>query len=176
MTSWFEQFSTFQDEQRIERLQTHCQSLESLLKECRSRKNKSSTSTSTSEDLEQQGLPLRTIKYFDWRGIAKEYPQIEEYCAREEHMVWACRAVAIGCGKELGALKTCFQSHDAQKILTTNVTAYEQQQQQQQPTPQESCYCSNLQNALGTCVTNGAHELYERRRKQRQKQQAATTS
>ena len=74
--TWMEWFELFQDDQRIERLQTHCQSLDNLFKAClRHRK-------SDSEAIEQRGLPLRSIKYFDWRGIAKDHPQVEKTCAR----------------------------------------------------------------------------------------------
>jgi hypothetical protein len=155
MSSWMDQFSSFQDDQRVERLQTHCKSLERLLTNCRE------TGKSSSEALEQRGLPLRNIKYFDWRGIAKDHPKIEKLCTREEHLVWACRAVTIGCGRELGALKGCFQTEGALKVLSTDSTAYEYERsfsEQQVP-------CQNLQKALGKCVTTGAHELYERRRK-----------
>ena len=116
---------------------------------------------------------MRNIKYFDWRGIAKKHPEIENLCSREEHLVWASRAVAIGCGRELGALKTCFENEGAYKVLMTPTTAYEEgqvqkQKQQQKSTNKQSRMvipCHELQQKLGNCVSIGANELYERRRR-----------
>ena len=34
---------------------------------------------------------------------------IRQSCSREQHAVWACRAVATGCGHDLSLLKTCFE-------------------------------------------------------------------
>lgn len=149
-----EQFSSFQDDQRVERLQTHCKSLERLLNDCRK------TGKSSSEALEHRGLPLRNIKFFDWRGIANDHPEIENSCSREEHLVWGCRAVAIGCGRELGALKECFQLEGALKILRADSTAYEHDG----PSSTPDIPCKDVQKTVGTCVATGALDLYERRR------------
>jgi hypothetical protein len=154
--SWMNWFSNFQDDQRIERLQTHCHQLDELLKQCRE------TGKSSTEDVEGSGLPLRNIKFFDWRGITKDHPEIENACAREEHLVWACRAVSIGCGRELGVLKTCFQAEGSHTILTAEETAYEKG-----PLLKRNIPCRNLQEELGGCVASGAHELYERKRGRR---------
>ena len=35
--------------------------------------------------------------------------RIRESCSREEHAVWACRAIATGCGQDLSLLKRCFE-------------------------------------------------------------------
>ena len=153
--SWMGRFAKFQDDQRLERLQTHCKSLDDLFKTCL--KNRKSDS----EAIEQRGLPLRSIKYFDWRGIAKDYPDVEKTCAREEHLVWSCRAVAIGCGKDLGELKKCFEDEGPLRILSAPGTAYEGSDKKKAKIP-----CRKVQEALGNCVNKGAYELYERRRKQ----------
>ena len=116
---------------------------------------------SSSEKLEERGLALRNIKYFDWRGIAKKHPEIENLCSREEHLVWASRAVAIGCGRELGALKTCFENEGAYKVLMTPTTAYEEGQVQKRMV----IPCHERQQKLGNCVSIGANELYERRKR-----------
>ena len=167
--SWREWFGQFQDDQRIERLQTHCQSLENLYRDClKSQK-------SDSEAIEQRGLPLRTIKYFDWRGIAKDHPQVEKTCAREEHLVWSCRAVAVGCGKELGELKKCFEDQGPSNILSAPATAYEYDSTKKLK-KNETIPCRRVQQALGNCVTDGAHALYNRRRRSRRFTSDVTTA
>ena len=165
-TSWLERFYEFQDEQRIERLQQQCPRLEALLKNCRE------TGKSSSEKLEERGLALRNIKFFDWRGIAQKHPEIEDNCSREEHLVWACRSVTIGCGNELSALKDCFQREGAYKVLTSQSTAYEGEtplsvdnQSKKTSTTHPQIPCREFQETLGTCVTTGAHELYKRRKR-----------
>ena len=123
---------------------------------------------SSSEKLEEKGLALRNIKYFDWRGITKKHPEIETLCSREEHLVWACRAVAFGCGRELGELKTCFQNEGAYNVLTSSTTSYERRQgeeKEHQQQQQTMIPCHDLQQKLGNCVTIGANELYERRKR-----------
>mmetsp|Transcript_5255 Transcript_5255/g.12545 ORF Transcript_5255/g.12545 Transcript_5255/m.12545 type:complete len:188 (+) Transcript_5255:228-791(+) len=158
LSSWMEWFAKFQDDQRLERLQTHCKSLDDLFKTCL--KNRKSDS----DAIEHLGLPLRSIKYFDWRGIAKEYPDVEKTCAREEHLVWSCRAVAIGCGRELAEVKKCFDEEGPLRILSAPGTAYEQGSSSDQNN-KKKIPCRQVQEALGNCVNKGAHELYERRRK-----------
>ncbi|CAJ1967572.1 unnamed protein product [Cylindrotheca closterium] len=149
-------FAKFQDDQRLERLQTHCKSLDDLFKTCLKNRR------SDSEAIEQRGLPLRSIKYFDWRGIAKDHPDVEKTCAREEHLVWSCRAVAIGCGKDLGELKKCFEDEGPLRILSAPGTAYEESDNNKKA----KIPCRKVQESLGNCVNKGAYELYERRRKQ----------
>lgn len=123
-------------------------------------------------------MGLRMTKYFAWRGVLDEVDKesdseadakavrrgIIRSCARERHAVWACRGVAIGCGKDLAALKACFEDEGAPLVLTHPKTAYE-------PTQSSGGYrpipCHALQERLGRCVTVGAAELLERRQKQK---------
>lgn len=152
--TWMGRFAKFQDDQRLERLQTHCKSLDAMFKTCLK------TRKSDSEAIEQRGLPLRSIKYFDWRGIAKDHPDVEKTCAREEHLVWSCRAVAIGCGRELGELKKCFEDEGPLRILSAPGTAYEDADKKKKV----QIPCRQVQEAMGNCINKGAYELYERRR------------
>lgn len=164
--SWTEWFAKFQDDQRLERLQTHCKSLDDLFKTCL--KNRKSDS----EAIEHRGLPLRSIKYFDWRDIAKEHPEVEKTCAREEHLVWSCRAVAFGCGRELGALKQCFDDEGPLRILSAPGTAYEGGSDTNK---KANIPCREVQEALGNCTNKGVSALYERRRKQQSSSEGKST-
>jgi len=81
-----------------------------------------------------------------------------ESCSRERHAVWGCRAMAVGCAKELVQLKKCF----IEKHNDTN--------------PQYSAYenindlsnteaCQLDMQKLGQCVAQNWKELDERLKK-----------
>ena len=114
------------------------------------------------------------MKYFGWRGVLKnthDMPEklrhaIETSCARERHAVWACRAVALGCGKELGVLKACFDEQGSFAILHQSQTAYELSEEQV-ATSTTTIPCAQLQAALGTSVQKQAHELLLRQQQRR---------
>jgi hypothetical protein len=176
--SWMDWFSKFQDDQRLERLQ-YCRELERVLEQCRSRRQGNHPQQQQQQSQEQgqedgiEGLSpgLRMMKYFGWRGMLKgEKPHplathIEASCAREQHSLWACRAVSIGCGKDLGALKKCFDHEGAETILVQPKTGYEESSSHEVP-------CRELQHALGSCVTDGAQKLFQRRLQRNEKSQA----
>jgi len=48
------------------------------------------------------------------------HPKIRQSCSREQHAVWACRAVSTGCGKDLSQLKRCFEDIDTEKSNDNN--------------------------------------------------------
>jgi hypothetical protein len=129
---------------------------------------------------------IRTMKYFGWRGILQQPQQPHEdddpsqqqkqlegripervhnaivhSCSREQHALWACRAVAVGCGKELGSLKAGFDSMGPWNVLFQPRTAYDEKStpddDKSHPIP-----CAELQSSLGTCVRRGADALLER--------------
>jgi hypothetical protein len=89
--------------------------------------------------------------------------RIQSTCSREEHSVWACRAVATGCGKELGALKACFDKEGPFDVLTAPLAGYELKQQDDQRKV-VILPCHDLQAALGNCVNVNGQELYQRRK------------
>ena len=155
--SWTERWSRFQDDQRLERLGA-CRQLEGLLERCRHAKTNSAT------EIEEVSIGLRMMKYFGWRGllqkVGKDGQPLVDSCAREQHAVWACRAVATGCGKELSYLKRCFDQEGPIDILLHSQTSYESS-----PTSTNgNVPCESLQQEMGACVTKGAQELYQRRR------------
>jgi len=161
------------------------------------------------------------MKYFGWRGILQStasleeemnndsdssgvqndkpdlsvfHPKIKSSCAREEHAVWACRAIATGCGKDLGELKKCFESiHDGSHenpersqqlpphvhVLTAPYTNYQgivekvgsssntdaaHKMKQQIP-------CHEIQQRLGSCVSENGRQLLERKQQRERRQQ-----
>jgi hypothetical protein len=92
-------------------------------------------------------------------------------CSKEHHALWGCRAMALGCAKELVQLKKCFEeNHDS----TNNDPPYfcydgavQQQQQQQQEGSsvtfqQRDKVCSESMRLLGECVTVKWKDLNER--------------
>jgi hypothetical protein len=220
-----EQWGTFQDAQRLERLAV-CLQLDQLLKECRQRRGRQSRSHGNShstasspharDSIESITPGLRTMKYYGWRGILKStekeekegttssemnaessnndtvtasdsdsgqlsaiHQQIQSSCSREQHAVWACRAVATGCGKELASLKKCFEEdHHVYDILTVPHTGYENynnssSNNNNNNTKQPVIPCWKAQNILGSCVTANAKQLLER--KQQREADAATS-
>jgi hypothetical protein len=172
MDSWWSWFSKVQDDQRIERLQ-RCRELQDVLVNCQSQpRNSKSATTSVANkynptSIESFSGGLRTMKYFGWRGILQqeELPErvqtaIIKSCSREQHALWACRAVAVGCGKELGALKAGFDQLGEFGVLFEQRTAYEPSNHTEEQLAQIPC--AHLQSALGTCVQTGANGLLER--------------
>jgi hypothetical protein len=168
LSSWKEKLIEFQDEQQMERLRK-CLELDELLKQCRNKH-----SDSPDDPLETMSPGLRTMKYYGWRGILKRenidpliHQHIQSSCSREQHAVWACRAVATGCGYELSMLKTCFDNHNNEyDILTTPITRYDSPEQPPSTSssaPLRQVPCEDAQRILGTCVTANAKKLLQRK-------------
>lgn len=165
--------------------------------------------------IEGTSAGLRVMKYFGWRGILGPTPtdprsdgrkddegtadegtaallpptlrtQIRQSCAREQHAVWACRAVATGCGKDLGALKRCFDggggnsssigpsnlpnnnaaATSVYSVLTEHRTSYDGKSKSSSNSGDDSndddVPCRDMQELLGRCVTASARQLLER--------------
>jgi hypothetical protein len=166
------------DEQRHERL-AQCRSLESVLADCR-------TAKSNRTQLEDVPAGIRMVRYFDWRDVP------DPHCQREAHAVWACRAVALKCGKELIQIRDCFRNYGAMGGLSgdnnkttilnhrTGSAAYELSDavvvqgaaaaNDADATSDISMNpCAKVQQILGRCVSANAHALLERDAARRQK-------
>ena len=112
------------------------------------------------------------------------HDQIQSSCSREQHAVWACRAVATGCGKELAHLKKCFEDdypNEQEMILVVPHTAYDnsnsaKDNNNKKGTARSSIIipCYEAQQRLGACVTANATSLLER--KQKREAAAAATA
>jgi hypothetical protein len=169
--------STYQetiDEQRMERL-SQCQVLAEILKACRSQQT---------DRLELEDVPMgiRSVRYFQWRdyqtppATAKKAASSSTSppppsCLREEHAMWACRAVALKCGSELVRLRDCFHEQaSASAVLepprgrraAMPMTAYDSS------SAVASLPCGDFQSAVGECVRRNAEALAERQRSGRQ--------
>lgn len=143
---WFDTFLPepivrWTEDQRMERLQS-CRQLDDLLKQCRQK-------DSDRKKLEDFPLGIRMLRYFDWRH--KEEPN----CVREEHALWACRAVALQCGADLVHLRNCFREKGDDDVLSETRTCYEK-------TCQDEFSCMELQRKLGSCVLKNANSLARR--------------
>lgn len=170
-STWVERWNTFNDDQRVERLHI-CRQLEKVLDSCRHQNDKNPMA------IENLSPGLRVMKYFKWRGILKDLEEeqdnpetssrfsqaIQNSCAREQHAVWACRAVATGCGQDLSALKSCFESEGAYTVLVHPSTKYDNKigDNTNNVVP-----CQEFQQNLGACVTKGAQDLLQRRQQRR---------
>ena len=106
-------------------------------------------------------------------------PQIRSSCAREEHAVWACRAIVTGCGKDLSELKKCFEDIDEQdanfpphvRVLTSSYTNYQGiVEKVGSDAIKQQIPCHEIQRRLGSCVTENGKQLLERKQ-QREKMQ-----
>jgi hypothetical protein len=92
------------------------------------------------------------------------HDQIQNSCSREQHAVWACRAVATGCGKELAHLKKCFEEehpNEQEMILVVPHTGYDTSARE----VNNHIPCLQAQQTLGACVTANAKSLLERKQR-----------
>lgn len=184
------------DEQRLERLQ-QCQSLAQVLHACR-------TKQSNRPQLEDFPMGIRSVRYFQWRHEphdddhdddhygekTKQRAAAETSCIREEHALWACRAVALKCGQQLVALRDCFGEHTADELLSQDKTAYDCRISsgaggggngssdmgnvvRDSPTL-PNVPCAAFQDALGVCVAKNVKALSERQKQWKKQQQESS--
>lgn len=124
-------------------------------------------------DIEHIVPGLRMMKYFGWRGIHKSAQNddednakiknvLDQTCAREQHAMWACRAVAIGCGSELVQLKNCFNAEGAMPVLTQPQTLYESPVGSGSKKKLKRIPCGAIQQEIGQCIHKGTKELVQR--------------
>ena len=150
MTSDCDWFDTFlpesivrwTEDQRMERLQS-CRQLDTVLKQCRQKEQQRS-------QLEDFPAGIRMLRYFDWRH------KNEPNCVREEHSLWACRAVALQCGADLVQLRNCFREKGDKAVLSETRTSYEHTSEN------DAFSCMELQRKLGSCVLKKANALARR--------------
>jgi hypothetical protein len=124
-------------------------------------------------DIEHIVPGLRMMKYFGWRGIHKSAQNddedndkikhvLDQTCAREQHALWACRAVAIGCGSELVQLRNCFDGEGAMPVLTQPQTLYESPVGSGSKKKLKKIPCGAIQQEVGQCVHKGMQALVQR--------------
>ena len=111
---------------------------------------------------------IRMLRFFHWRELPAEFPHTN--CRREEHAVWACRAVAVGCGQPLTQLRDCFDEQGPERILVSRYTtkgkgANSQTSYTDAPLDDKKktkIPCHDYQRAVGTCVASNLHDLQQR--------------
>jgi hypothetical protein len=120
------------------------------------------------------------------------HPKIRSSCAREEHAVWACRAISTGCGKDLSELKKCFDDVDNEtetngesrplpqhvRVLTSPFTNYQgivekvgEPSDKNVVSVKEQIPCYEIQWRLGSCVTENGKQLLQRKQEREGRQQ-----
>lgn len=127
------------DEQRLERLE-QCRQLEAILQDCRVNGGQSK--------LDDTPSGIRMLRYFNWREV-----ESDATCQRELHAVWACRAIAVGCGEDLVRLRNCFDKATPAVILAGE-PVYEQASKQ--------VPCGELQQRMASCIQKSAMDLQQR--------------
>ena len=132
------------DGQRMERLK-QCRLLQDALSACRSKQK-------DRQQLEDFPEGIRMVRYFDWRNV-HDY---DEHCQREQHAVWACRGIALGCGGDVVRVCRCFQEQGPDTVLDQCNSAYENNN--------DTLPCADLQWKLGRCVAVEATKMEQRKR------------
>jgi hypothetical protein len=161
------------DEQRIDRL-SQCRVLQEIYVECRRRRRLSSLTDNDSEtavngealvekkkehrSLEDVPMGIRAVRYFHWRDME----DVDTGCVREEHALWNCRGVALGCGKDCVALRKCLLEYKPESILSQGKTVYRLDRDDAVAAFDGSIACAKLQLNLKSCVAKAATELEER--------------
>jgi hypothetical protein len=82
-----------------------------------------------------------------------------EGCAIETHELWACRALAVGCGSHLAELRQCWA--DAERnLLATSKTKEEEMGFYKDKSKDTSC--RSMQLRMARCVNKNSADLNER--------------
>jgi hypothetical protein len=145
------------DEERLDRLH-QCRLLEDIYGECQRSNLEFDPDRVHLEDIP---IGIRQVRFFDWR----DNHDFDRTCQREEHAIWACRAISLKCGTELADLKSCFDNLSSRgglntknpsTVLSRTETAYAN------PNAPDDLPCRSLQQKLGQCVSKNSKELLER--------------
>ncbi|GKY92053.1 hypothetical protein MPSEU_000176800 [Mayamaea pseudoterrestris] len=131
--------------------------------------------------LENTSAGVRMLRFFHWRELPSDFPLHQTACLREEHALWACRAVAVGCGKPLTKLRDCFDKQGASNVLLVAEASRTNPKRAAASNTTNTCYesenananqpCHDMQRAVGTCVASNLYDL-QQRVAQRTRQQA----
>ena len=143
-----------------------------------------STENNQSAKSEASDAGSNTVPARDGPDLSVLHPKIRSSCAREEHAVWACRAISTGCGKDLSELKKCFDDvdHDSGnlpkhvRVLTASYTNYQGIVEkvgdgEASAAMKQQIPCHEIQRRLGSCVTENGKQLLERKQQREAKQQ-----
>jgi hypothetical protein len=84
-------------------------------------------------------------------------PRFSEDCAIETHELWACRALALGCGNHLVDLRKCWSDQNSVATVTMRDEGIEFYKD-----PKEEKSCRSIQLSMARCVNRHTAELNER--------------
>ena len=170
-------FTRFADQQRIDRLE-QCRQLERALKACQSANDEPGALGTT--DVPDERSRARIARFYKWKE--SEHPESQDAaqadpsfqsdgeshqsqtagarsrrdCSKETHELWACRALALGCGGHVRDLRQCWM--DAQ-IVDAHAPTGGEGAGLQNGTRHS---CQDVQMSLASCVNKRAAELAER--------------
>lgn len=99
-------------------------------------------------------------------------PRYSADCAIETHELWACRALAVGCGNHLADLRRCWdrQNSVATVVMREQDVKDEGVEFYKDPT-EEDHSCRTIQMNMARCVNRHVAELNERQALQKTKKQ-----
>jgi hypothetical protein len=146
-----------------------------------------SAATAETPTIETTPAGIRMLHYFQWRNLEAEeggasvLGDARRLCTREEHALWACRAVATACGPDLIQVKRCFdetgpsilQHAAAYDKLSTVPSTSEQAKVRESRSAAWSASsppgrvpmsspCVDVQRSMGSCVARGIDGLNQR--------------
>lgn len=84
--------------------------------------------------------------------------RFSEGCAIETHELWACRALAVGCGGHLAELRQCWSDAE-QNSLVESVT---KEGMEFYNDKSRDTSCRSIQVRMARCVNKNSSELHER--------------
>jgi len=167
--------SSFADQQRAERLAA-CRQLEDIVNACQAQSKSQNTDELTHEtEVVTTNSGTKIARFFKWgdRSVGESVGDNSESngvkskysygCHKEIHELWACRALALGCGNYLKDLRRVMDEDieiTMQKESSTDtkseITYYEKQNSAREKETRE------IQQMMAKCVTKNASELAER--------------
>jgi hypothetical protein len=128
--------------------------------------------------IENTPAGIRMLHYFQWRNLEEEdgasvLVDARRLCTREEHALWACRAVATACGPDLVQVKRCFdetgpsilqQAAAYDKVSAVPSTSEEAKVRESASSTSSSSSppCVDVQRSMGSCVARGIDGLNQR--------------
>ena len=111
----------------------------------------------TSSIFEDNGEKIMQIK--GKKSVARM--SFSDNCAIETHELWACRALAVGCGSHLAELRQCWSDAERQSLLAKmkedGVELYSNSNSNK-----KDASCRSVQLNMARCVNKNSAELDER--------------
>lgn len=177
--------SSFADQQRAERLAS-CRHLETVLNACHAEsKNESSQNSlegARSDGYEDDVMRKQKMsRFFRWdrpsvnqdvedgentnnnEGDANKSAVTSKYsqgCHKETHELWACRALALGCGGHLRDLRLV--TNEAQELAIQREMSDESGEITYEDRKSSDDKAKEIQQMMVKCITKNATELSER--------------